>query len=299
MATLGLNLLTNLLRVPEGINVERLFAGLPRSLWCRLIQLLCLSDLGLVCAVLEVLHTATGMGGVACARLWSALASADDTVSPLAPSTVFAPRRASSHLRPLLALLSLEGQAMGPGSLHRVKVVPRYPPPQSQQQYHHHPRYQYHPSPHLVTSRSPYPALPPHQNCQQQHQQQPIIRPPLPPPSNPHSMTPPSATSVSQSPSSLASLLSPGNGSPTASASPRSGPTMSLPVPPQLANVRPKPSSLSELTDRLVMPPPKEPPPRRQSSRVNGAAAGGSISSPPCRLPLVNGKSTYCSYWPI
>ncbi|KAM7534781.1 hypothetical protein Aperf_G00000109388 [Anoplocephala perfoliata] len=293
----GLNLLTNLLRVPEGINVERLFAGLPRSLWCRLIQLLCLSDLGLVCAVLEVLHTATGMGGVACTRLWSALASADDTISPLAPSTVFAPRRASSHLRPLLALLSLEGQAMGPGSLHRVKVVPRYPPPQPQQQYYHHPRYQYHPSSHLVASRSPYPTLPPHQHCQQQQQQsqqQPIIRPLLPPPSNPHSMTLPSNASVPQTPSSLASLLGPGNDSSAASVSPcmvqRSGPTMSLPVPPQLANVRPKPSSLSELTDRLVMPPPKEPPPRRQSSKVNGAVAGGSTSSSPCRTPLVNGK---------
>ncbi len=47
---------------------------------------------------------------------------ADETVTQRSPNTVFAARRASIHMRPLLALLSLEGQSMGTGSLHRVKV---------------------------------------------------------------------------------------------------------------------------------------------------------------------------------
>lgn len=118
----GLQLLTNLLRVPEGVNVESLFSGLPSCVWVRLIQLLCLADLGLVCAVLETLYTATGMGALACTRLWRALAFADDTTSQRSPNSVFAARRASIHLRPLLALLSLEGQSMGTASLRRVKA---------------------------------------------------------------------------------------------------------------------------------------------------------------------------------
>ncbi|VDL62043.1 unnamed protein product [Hymenolepis diminuta] len=278
------------MRVPEGVNVERLFAGLPRSLWCRLIQLLCLSDLGLVCAVLESLYTVTGMGAIACTRLWSALASADDTVSPLAPSTVFAARRASSHLRPLLALLCLEGKDMGPESLHRVKVVPRHPnPPPVMQEQHfeqlHSPRYSLPPHHSVPTPRpsSSYPMSP---------QRLPIQRPQQLSP-NPNLMPP---QHIPPQPPSLASLLGPGGGGnrnsssnissgSRASMSPRMANPPSLPpLPPQVANVRPKPSSLSELTDRLVMPPPKELPPRRQSSRVNGNPGS------PAKTPLVNGR---------
>ncbi|CDS36846.1 AT rich interaction region [Echinococcus multilocularis] len=305
----GLNLLTNLLRVPEGVNVECLFAGLPRSLWCRLIQLLCLSDLGLVCAVLEALYTATGMGGFACTRLWGALASADDTVSKRAPSTVFAARRASIHLRPLLAFLSLEGQSMGPGSLHRVKVMQRQPqpvltpmqpsaPPPSHMvmgqpvmhyplpfhshphSYHHHfrpaappPPLQY--LPQQAPRHSPPPTSP-----------QPTPNPHLVPsrpftlPSQTRLILPPSPRSTSSSPS-LASLLGPSSVSSPATATSPGG----LAVPPQVANVKPEASSLSELTDRLQMPPPQMPPPRRTSTRVNGAAA-----FTPNRSPHVNGE---------
>lgn len=306
----GLNLLTNLLRVPEGVNVESLFAGLPRSLWCRLIQLLCLSDLGLVCAVLEALYTATGMGGLACTRLWGALASADDTVSKRAPATVFAARRASIHLRPLLALLSLEGQSMGPGSLHRVKVMQRQPqpvlapmppsaPPPSQmvmgQPVMHHPPpfhshyYSYH---HHSQPTAP---LPPTQYLPQQTPRHPLPTPPQPTsnphlvPSRPHTLptqtrpTLPSLARPTPSSPSLASLLGPGSvsSSCTTATNPRG-----LTVPPQVANVKPEASSLSELTDRLQMPPPQMPPPRRTSTRINGAAA-----CTPNRSPLVNGKS--------
>ncbi|VDK39035.1 unnamed protein product [Taenia asiatica] len=310
----GLNLLTNLLRVPEGVNVESLFAGLPRSLWCRLIQLLCLSDLGLVCAVLEALYTATGMGGLACTRLWGALASADDTVSKRAPATVFAARRASIHLRPLLALLSLEGQSMGPGSLHRVKVMQRQPqpvlapmppsaPPPSQmvmgQPVMHHPppfHSHYHPYHHHSQPTAP---PPPPQYLSQQAPRHPLPTPPQPTsnphlvPSQPHTLQiqtrptlPPSPRPTPSTPS-LASLLGPGS---VASSSPSPSSTTAtnprgLAVPPQVANVKPEASSLSELTDRLQMPPPQMPPPRRTSTRVNGAAA-----STPNRSPLVNGK---------
>ncbi|VDO07888.1 unnamed protein product [Rodentolepis nana] len=277
------------MRVPEGVNVERLFAGLPRFLWCRLIQLLCLSDLGLVCAVLESLYTITGMGAIACTRLWGALASADDTVSPLSPSTVFAARRASSHLRPLIALLSLEGKDMGPESLHRVKVVPRHPnpppivkEPQFEQLYPT--RYSL-PLHHTAPSRfsSPYPTSH-HFPTQRPQQQSP----------NPRLVTP---QHIPPQPQSLASLLGPGGGGNSSSNSrissgfgvnlpPRMATPPSLsPLPPQVANVRPKPSSLSELTDRLVMPPPKDLPPRRQSSRVNG-----SPGSPGGKPPFVNGR---------
>ncbi|VDM25002.1 unnamed protein product [Hydatigera taeniaeformis] len=317
----GLNLLTNLLRVPEGVNVESLFAGLPRSLWCRLIQLLCLSDLGLVCAVLEALYTATGMGGLACTRLWGALASADDTVSKRAPATVFAARRASIHLRPLLALLSLEGQSMGPGSLHRVKVMQRQlqpvlapmpssvPPPSQmvmgQPVMHHPPSFHshYHSYHHHSQPTVSLP-LPQYPSQQAPRHPSPV---PLQPMSNPHLVPsrphtvptqtrlilPPSPRPTPSSPS-LASLLGPGlTSSPTATTNSRA-----LAVPPQVANVKPEPCTLSELTDRLQMPPPQMPPPRRTSTRVNGAAT----SSAPNRSPLVNGKSDcallflYCSY---
>ena len=265
---LGLTLLSNLLRVPEGVNVERLFAGLPRFLWCRLIQLLCLSDLGLVCAVLETLYTATGMGRFACTRLWGALASADDTVSAREPATVFTPRRASLHLRPLLALLSLEGQAMGPGSLHRVKVVQRLLQPQPQ-------------SPHpLFAPMIPPQAPPPPQMVPMSP---PHLVVPSPRPTVPLASPQQHQPSITRSPQSLASLLGP--------------PRRSLPlsvVPPQVANVKPEVSSLSELTDRLQMPPPQAPPPRRISARVNGACASpvAASSSAPVvhRSPMVNGR---------
>uniref|UniRef100_A0A5K3FAU4 C2H2-type domain-containing protein n=2 Tax=Mesocestoides corti TaxID=53468 RepID=A0A5K3FAU4_MESCO len=302
----GLSLLTNLLRVPEGVNVECLFAGLPRSLWGRLIQLLCLSDLAVVCAVLEALYTATGMGSLACTRLWHAVASADDTVSERSPATVFTARRASIHLRPLIALLSLEGQSMGTGSLHRVKVMQRQPqpiiaqvppppvvqPPQAPLPQMMvapspmHPVYQHHlhyPQPHHPVQPPPPQYLP--STVHHPAQCYPISPLPGPhlAPSRPSPQVQPRPLSP-HPPSSLASLLG------TAAAPPRPPPVAppTLCVPPQVANVKPEASSLSELTDRLQMPPPQMPPPRRTPSKLNPCGNGGGS---PSRFSLVNGKT--------
>ncbi|VDL96045.1 unnamed protein product [Schistocephalus solidus] len=365
----GLSLLTNLLRVPDGANVEALFTGLPQSTWARLIQLLCLPDLALVCAALEALYCATGMGLLACTRFWRALAVSDDTVSARAPDTVFAARHASIHLRPLLALLSLEGQSMGTGSLHRVKVMQRHAPfPQTAPTFqmgtpvmsvalpprssplpsrpiygspvplqpgsspsHIHP----HTQPQPVTGTGPYTHVTP--SAFQSHSSLPsFMHRTVPPPTAPAGPPPPNllpyaertSPLIAQTPSrphhtspslplplppprapcsSLVSLLSTSTGSSTAAVPPmvssppttlvgltknsgglhlsadnklanavNSGSPLPLRVPPLVANVKPEPSSLSELTDRLQMPPPSLPPPSALR-RVSKASS----SSPP------------------
>lgn len=269
-------MLANLLKVSDGVNVESLFVGLPACVWVRLIQLLCLPDLGLVCASLEALYCATGMGLRACSRFWHALTACDQTMSQRAPDTVFAARHASTHLCPLLALLSLEGQSMGTGSLHRVKVmqrqaapptqplvsVPHYMPPQPTL---------LPPSPQRQMGFYPRPPPYPHQNAfpplTVSQEREVVPRPVV------YGGTPPHPQRAT---TSLVSLLS-NSSSPHHPSPQQSVPLIAIPVanrsplPSQVSMLKAEASRLSEISDRLQMPPPSLPPPSalRRASRLS------------------------------
>lgn len=85
---------------------------MPSVIWPRLAQLICLPDLAVVCACLDALRCLTNLGYYACLFAWQACQ--EELTRPTGlPLTL---------LQPLLALLTLEGQAMGSQSLHRIKV---------------------------------------------------------------------------------------------------------------------------------------------------------------------------------
>lgn len=111
----GLTFLASLAKLPDGANETALLSGLPKSIWPRMAYLLCLPDLAIVCACLEALRCLTNFGAVTCGYIWSACC--DDNA--VLGDTAGAPRML---LRPLLALLTLEGQSMGSQSLHRIRV---------------------------------------------------------------------------------------------------------------------------------------------------------------------------------
>ncbi|KAG5449933.1 AT-rich interactive domain-containing protein 2 [Clonorchis sinensis] len=115
----GLNFLANLATVPNRANEASLLNGLPSAIWPRLAQLICLPDLNVVCSTLEALRCLTNLGTYACAFAWQACAKWTSS----APNTL-----PLALLQPLLALLTLEGQAMGSQSLHRIKLMQRAPP---------------------------------------------------------------------------------------------------------------------------------------------------------------------------
>lgn len=108
---LGLSFLGNLAKVPDCANASSLLDGLSFSVWHRLVQLICLPDLAVVCASLEALRCLTNLGTSLCLVCWQSCLVYD--------KTDFAPL---SLLKPLLALLTLEGQSMGSQSLHRIRV---------------------------------------------------------------------------------------------------------------------------------------------------------------------------------
>ncbi|THD26407.1 hypothetical protein D915_002928 [Fasciola hepatica] len=116
----GLNFLSNLAKVPDKANEASLLNGLPSVIWPRLAQLVCLPDLAVVCACLDALRCLTNLGHFACLFAWQACQE-DDISEPSGLPL--------SLLQPLLALLTLEGQAMGSQSLHRIKLMQRNPPP--------------------------------------------------------------------------------------------------------------------------------------------------------------------------
>ncbi|CAH8582117.1 unnamed protein product [Dicrocoelium dendriticum] len=111
----GLHFLSNLATVPEKANEPSLLARLHPVIWPRLAQLLCLPDLAVVCATLEALRCLTNLGQCVCAFAWEACLEWSDSMGTV-PLIL---------LQPLLALLTLEGQAMGSRSLHRIKIMPR------------------------------------------------------------------------------------------------------------------------------------------------------------------------------
>ncbi|KAF7255216.1 hypothetical protein EG68_08167 [Paragonimus skrjabini miyazakii] len=127
----GLNFLANLATVPEKGNEESLLNGLPSVIWPRLAQLICLPDLAVVCATLEALRCLTNLGQYACTFAWQACLDWSSNATSSAVPLIL--------VQPLLALLTLEGQAMGSQSLHRIKLMQRtpqaVPPPLSPHSY--------------------------------------------------------------------------------------------------------------------------------------------------------------------
>ncbi|KAH8873279.1 AT-rich interactive domain-containing protein 2 [Schistosoma japonicum] len=120
----GLMFLANLTKVREKMNLSSLLVGLPQTVWPRLAQLLCLPDLAIVCATLEALRCLTNLDATICLTCWESCClnvnySLDHENIPLI------------LLQPLLALLTLEGQAMGSQSLHRIRLLPRSPQTQN------------------------------------------------------------------------------------------------------------------------------------------------------------------------
>ncbi|KAL3317731.1 transcription initiation factor TFIID subunit 8 [Cichlidogyrus casuarinus] len=107
----GLSMLANLSRVPEEENATPLIDLLPERMWTLLPQLLCLPDLGLVCATLEALLGLTSLGLLLCQPIFFS-----------APNTL---------MDALFSIVNMEGQVMGAGSLHRIKLMQRIPPPPS------------------------------------------------------------------------------------------------------------------------------------------------------------------------
>uniref|UniRef100_A0A5K4F347 ARID domain-containing protein n=2 Tax=Schistosoma mansoni TaxID=6183 RepID=A0A5K4F347_SCHMA len=121
----GLMFLANLTKVREKTNLSSLLVGLPQTVWPRLAQLLCLPDLAVVCATLEALRCLTNLDATMCLTCWESCClnvnSFDQENIPFI------------LLQPLLALLTLEGQAMGSQSLHRIRLLPRTPQAQNVQ----------------------------------------------------------------------------------------------------------------------------------------------------------------------
>ncbi|CAH8544510.1 unnamed protein product [Schistosoma turkestanicum] len=115
----GLMFLANLTKVREKMNLSSLLVGLPHTVWPRLAQLLCLPDLAVVCATLEALRCLTNLDASMCLTCWeSCCVNVNSFDQENIPFLL---------LQPLLALLTLEGQAMGSQSLHRIRLLPRTP----------------------------------------------------------------------------------------------------------------------------------------------------------------------------
>ncbi|CAH8593680.1 unnamed protein product [Heterobilharzia americana] len=126
----GLMFLANLTKVREKVNLPSLIIGLPQTVWPRLAQLLCLPDLAIVCAALEAVRCLTDLDATTCLACWESCCSSLDTLNDGNIPFIL--------LQPLLALLTLEGQAMGSQSLHRIRLLPRNPQPQNvQSQFSH------------------------------------------------------------------------------------------------------------------------------------------------------------------
>ncbi|CAH8865005.1 unnamed protein product [Trichobilharzia szidati] len=142
----GLMFLANLTKVRDKGNLSSLVVGLPQTVWPRLAQLLCLPDLAIVCATLEAMRCLTNLDATTCVTCWESCCSNLDSLDGGNIPFIL--------LQPLLALLTLEGQAMGSQSLHRIRLLPRNPQIQSQPQPSHAPNFRI-----PVPSRIPPPSV--------------------------------------------------------------------------------------------------------------------------------------------
>ncbi|KAA3673883.1 AT-rich interactive domain-containing protein 2 [Paragonimus westermani] len=167
----GLNFLANLATVPEKGNEDSLLNGLPSAIWPRLAQLICLPDLAVVCATLEALRCLTNLGQYACAFAWQACLDWSANVTASAVPLIL--------VQPLLALLTLEGQAMGSQSLHRIKLMQRTPqmvPPPSSHPYPPRPL----PSSRVASNSTEWSTanhLPPPYHCRSLALSSPVVQP--------------------------------------------------------------------------------------------------------------------------
>ncbi|CAH8611912.1 unnamed protein product [Schistosoma bovis] len=305
----GLMFLANLTKVREKMNLSSLLVGLPQTVWPRLAQLLCLPDLAVVCATLEALRCLTNLDATMCLTCWESCClnvnSFDQENIPFI------------LLQPLLALLTLEGQAMGSQSLHRIRLLPRTPQAQNVQPQ----------LPHGTGLRIPAPSrLSPSVNELNRSRDAPAytngqvfksyLRPKLPVvhtvPSdsfdnnNIHNSSNSSfrnlkfesSTHLKQSPISPTStcishpVYRPQSGSTAcsglinllSSAPPASSsPNINMPVINSTSPNSPKvvTPSLSELTDRLQMPPPSLPPPSAMRRSIKRTHSRTSLISSP------------------
>ncbi|VDQ02159.1 unnamed protein product, partial [Trichobilharzia regenti] len=145
----GLMFLANLTKVRDKGNLSSLVVGLPQTVWPRLAQLLCLPDLAIVCATLEAMRCLTNLDATTCVTCWESCCSNLDSLDGGGGRNI-----PFILLQPLLALLTLEGQAMGSQSLHRIRLLPRNPQIQSQPQLSHAPNFRI-----PVPSRIPPPSV--------------------------------------------------------------------------------------------------------------------------------------------